>query len=687
MTVEELASLLHGAGDLRSDEPYVLTPQPNEKFVPPPLQTDEAATGDPRVILVSAPAAVGKSTLAHQLAGESNALLWDLARLRLGDAVLVGSLGRAYGYGSLGDLIPSLASGELSLILDGLDEAYVRAGVEGLESLAADLEEVLGGARPAERSHASFLVLGRSTAIELFALVLEDRGIAPTRLAIGFFSGDLASRLIDAEAGAGVRQQAYAETRDRLIESIRRSIGPDVQQEEENSFLGYAPVLYALGSYLAEPGDVAAALDSQAAQGGAYWDQLVRVNRDILAREQRKVRAQLDAADRVSDQFFTPEHQIQMLLADNPLRLIEAGWTAEDEDARRQATEVARQAMEGHPFVGAERLDAPLMERFVNTVFRDFLVAEVLRADEREALGRITAAFWEGAYAPSSLAAFFYLRPNRDGQVESLVDPDLLCLLHASLTAETLSREEPVTVVVDERGDGLAVSVGRHGMGQTLDFETSMTDHLVLATPVSHTSVSLDQVSLRLSPIGGELALGPQLTVRAPQIELDGARMWIDANDGPAVLLAAEGIALTSGHVDIRQSGDNALLVQSNSAPFPLRRFAVAPPDVVDPGELHDALMDLRRLLVWFEAGPASGGRVGYFKRPLEIAARKGRVSTQMLQFALSAGLLHDEGKLYVATPEEVPIDLFRVRNGEMDANVEMFLRRFIEWRGARSRS
>jgi hypothetical protein len=684
MTVEELARLLHGADDLVSDEPFVLLPERNDKFVPPPLRSEEGTGSDPRIILVSAPAAVGKSTLAHHLASESKALLWDLARLRLGDAVLIGSLGRAYGYGSLSQLIPNLASGDLSLILDGLDEAYVRAGVEGLESLAADVREILGGSVSAEQTHASFVVLGRSVAIELFALVLEDRGIVPTRLSIGFFDGELAARLIDAEAGAGTRRQEYAETRDRLVESIRRSIGPDVEDVEENSFLGYAPVLYALGSYLADPSDVNAALNQQAAQGGAYWDQLVRVNHDILVREQRKVRAQLDMGDRVSGEFFSPENQIRMLLADSPLRLVEAGWSAKDEEARRQASEVARQAMEGHPFVGAERLDAPLMERFVNTVFRDFLVAEVLRGGEPEALSRVTAAFWEGSYGPSSLAAFFYLRPDGDGQVESRVDPHLLSVLHASLTAETVSRDEPVTVVIEEGRQGLLVSVGRRGLGQTLDFATSTTDSLELATPISHTSVTLSDVSLRLSPIGGELALGPQLTVRAPDIELDGSRMWVDANTGPAVLLAAEDIRFSAAHVDIRLSGQNALAVQSRTPPFPLRRFAEEPPDAVDPGDLRDALMDLRRLLVWFEAGPSSAGRVAYFKRPLNTAASKGRVSKEMLEYALSVGLLAEEGKLYVATPENVSIDLFRVRNGEMDSNLEDFLRRFLDWKARR---
>ena len=214
-------------------------------------------------------------------------------------------------------MIPDLATGQLSLILDGLDEAYVRAGIEGLESLAADVDEILGGQSEADPSHASFVVLGRSVAIEFFALVLDDRGITPERLAIGFLRGGQASELIDLEAGAGAGNQGYAETRDRLLEWIRRSIDRHPRSQAGPAFSAtrrFSPPLVA--TYRIR--STGSRTRSQAAQGGAYWDPFMRVDQDILSREQRKVRAQLDADDRVSEEFFSPAHQIQMLLATTP---------------------------------------------------------------------------------------------------------------------------------------------------------------------------------------------------------------------------------------------------------------------------------------------------------------------------------------------------------------------------------
>jgi hypothetical protein len=679
MTVHELLQYLRDSSGLTSHEPYVSTPSVHTTFVAPPLDEVEPAE-DRRVVLISAPAAVGKTTLANYLSRESGALLWDLSRLRLGDAVLIGSLGRAYGYSLLGDLIARLSAGDLSLVLDGLDEAYVRSGIEGLEALAADVAEVVGRASTSAGG-VSLIVLGRSTAIDLFALALEDRSVSAGHLRIGFFENEAATRLIDAQAEEGISRPGYVATRDRLLGSIRASIRSEADPEDETSFLGYAPVLNALGRYLAYPAEVADALDAQPAQGGAFWQQLVRVNYDILERERRKVRNQLEAPEQVSEEFFSPEHQMRMLLSRNPLALINAGWEAETEEAQRQAAEAGRAALEGHPFIVSDRLSQPLMQRFVNTVFRDFLVAEALLGQDLETYALIMQSFWDGSYAPSSLMAFFYLRPDASGVATTAVDSELLAVIQTSLSGEMASKTEPVSLVLVEESGDVRVSVGRRGLAQTLDFSVAPSGPLVLSTPLSYASLDLSRRSVKVTPIGEELALGPKLSIRAPGIDLDGARLWVDANEDAPVLLSSPRINLLAAHVDLRQNREGALIVECADPPYPLRRFAVEPSRYSAPEDLQDALLELRRLLLWFEAGPAHTGKVGYFKKPLETAARKGRVSDHMLHYALETGLLHEDGKLYVATPDDLRLDLFRIRRREMGENEERFLRGFLEWR------
>ena len=83
--------------------------------------------------------------------------------------------------------------------------------------------------------------------------------------------------------------------------------------------------------------------------------------------------------------------------------------------------------------------------------------------------------------------------------------------------------------------------------------------------------------------------------------------------------------------------------------------------------------------MLWFEAGPTGEG-VSYPVKPLDAAVGKGRISAEMLKYALERGLLEIRGKIYAATPENVGIDLFLVRRGESNEAIEKFLLGFGNW-------
>ncbi len=75
---------------------YVTSSLP--EFVPPRLTELEATSpGRPQVVVLSAPGAVGKSTLAREVSYARKAPLWDLARYdSFARGTLVGALGPAF---------------------------------------------------------------------------------------------------------------------------------------------------------------------------------------------------------------------------------------------------------------------------------------------------------------------------------------------------------------------------------------------------------------------------------------------------------------------------------------------------------------------------------------------------------------------------------------------------------------
>ena len=137
-------------------------------FVEAPLSRSDNFGGedDPdksEIILVSAPGAVGKSTLARQIASLTGAVYLDLAEAEpVGSNTLSGGLVKA---GILSDWQANAAS----LLIDGLDEARLKVTQEGFEAFLADVAYISRG-----RSTPT-LLFGRTGAIQDAWLVLAEK--------------------------------------------------------------------------------------------------------------------------------------------------------------------------------------------------------------------------------------------------------------------------------------------------------------------------------------------------------------------------------------------------------------------------------------------------------------------------------------------------------------------------------
>lgn len=111
----------------RDDVSYIGEQKP--AFVAPSLRprTDVNNPSQPRVVIISAAGAVGKSTLAEELTRERGAPLWDLSRAKtVGQGSLAGMLSQAYGVGASPEVTRAVVAGELFFVIDVLDEVRVK---------------------------------------------------------------------------------------------------------------------------------------------------------------------------------------------------------------------------------------------------------------------------------------------------------------------------------------------------------------------------------------------------------------------------------------------------------------------------------------------------------------------------------------------------------------------------------
>lgn len=147
-------------------------------FVEPPL-TQLLDFGDSypenaSVILVSAPGAVGKSTLAREIAAVTGAMLVDLSETgSVGSNFIIGGLTRC-------DLMAAMQGGAASLIIDGLDEARVKVTSEAFCDFFGDIAYV------AQLASQPIVLMGRTGSVIEAWMHLMDHKIEPAVLQIEF---------------------------------------------------------------------------------------------------------------------------------------------------------------------------------------------------------------------------------------------------------------------------------------------------------------------------------------------------------------------------------------------------------------------------------------------------------------------------------------------------------------------
>jgi hypothetical protein len=311
------------AGDLVVAEP----PRP---FIAPRLDVpgEDPALLRREIIFIEASAAVGKSTLARQLSATLDAPLLDLARVPVSTASLQTVLA-ALEADDRSDPLAAFHQGRLPLIIDALDEGRLLSGESDIERFLVSTAELLLRDRSVT-SRPKLVFLARFESIELARLRIGSQGpeISHVTAKVEFFDKEEASQLIQAYAASSARpysefhkhpesaRQFVATYFDAIEASLGLAAGELWQNEQGRVFAGYAPVLAAVGSILAEIDDFAAVANNLRSQGGREaWGLVEAVLYEILNREQVKLRKVLDpqCESELPDRVYDAEEQMALL--------------------------------------------------------------------------------------------------------------------------------------------------------------------------------------------------------------------------------------------------------------------------------------------------------------------------------------------------------------------------------------
>ena len=252
------------------------------------------------MLLVSAPGAVGKTTLAKRIAYRTGAIYIDLAQSEpVGGHTLSGGLVRAGVY-------ERWQAETTTVLVDGLDEARLRVTQEAFESFLGDVREL-----SVTRTLPTVL-FGRSGSIQDAWLILALNGFEVPVLEIGYFGVEDAINFAKDKLRTDYPKRIHPETDKRAIALLLERIR-DQTESDGDRFAGYAPVLQAVAERVAKESNPAAFVAE--IEGGAQKVTLQDVASSIIERERTKLDPLNFDDSELSNRLYLADEQLHHLAA------------------------------------------------------------------------------------------------------------------------------------------------------------------------------------------------------------------------------------------------------------------------------------------------------------------------------------------------------------------------------------
>lgn len=404
--------------------------QEPDNFIPPNLSINKEFTEQPPqnapVIIISAPGAVGKSTLGKAIAFNKKALFWDLSIAgEVGEGSLDGMLQSTIGRQRIGEFHEYWENGYQFLVIDALDEGRIKVTENAFRRL---LQDVSGLSQNSLSPR--FVLLGRTRIAEESWLVLDEEGIESSILSIDSFDREQAHQFISNKMGANTDNETYRDCRDLIFDRLEKSIQSGTASAPSENFLHYPPVLDVISTLLnreANPLSLKNKLSENQTEVLGKPSALLRnVITLILEREQSKVTSQ--SQWKGWDTLYGTDEQRKRLLSEvlktqiPQYPSILPDWLEQDYASTVDAF------LPEHPFLQSS-------DKFANVVFQSYLYASALLGEcGGDLQSRVTEELLKPDNLPHRLLADFYFSGIRSEQGNLMkISPAHLGILYDSL--------------------------------------------------------------------------------------------------------------------------------------------------------------------------------------------------------------------------------------------------------------
>ncbi len=448
----------------RGNVKWLTYPPPVDPFVAQTVIAEESPDAqDPLasdVLLFTAPAAVGKSTYARELAARAQIPLLNLAQVPVSTGALSGILEE------IGDRASQeFQQGKFALIIDALDEGRIFSGDSHIEAFLRTTIARLNDPTAPKGQGPKLLLFGRPNAVDIAAsiLELEAPSLPVTRLTLDYFDEAAATELVLAFArkfGGEEKVQRYLTPIKDVIRAFFDAISAAIgvlprglwQDPHGRSFAGYAPVLAALGTLIVsekaedqtkERANFSKLLQRLQDKGSKdAWEVLEAVTNEILDREAGKVRGPLmkSPGSELPEEAYDRTDQLDLLAAEfagrsfRPSSRLTFGSQAASE-AYRNAVKVH---ISEHPFLLAHT------KMPVNHVMGALVVAHAIGHGEDLSGGQGLRLLADYGRQPFLWRFFRHHLPQ-----DALIGGDVVAYLLGSLWSDGTTPKADVTLRAD----------------------------------------------------------------------------------------------------------------------------------------------------------------------------------------------------------------------------------------------
>lgn len=634
-------------------------------YIEPTLSRQPTADGmtnpsKARIILISAPAATGKSVMTAELSSRLGIPCLNLALNEpVGKDSLIGMLYHTLQMADLPGFLIGLKNGEQSMIIDALDEGAIATGQAPFDSFLKDIADL---ARDAEGI--PFIIMGRTSSLEYASLVLEGFDVPVSWLKIDPFKHLEALKFITLKLNSrNFEDLSDTDPLKKIVKFIFESLGHCVQDDGANQkimsdFLGYAPVLDTIVEMLKGQANPLQLLEDMKGSDIRNIPLLQDIIERIMDREREKILNALDQLlckypKSIKNGLYSREEQIRRLMHGIVKAPFEANPT-EDIEFNREYNAKASDWFGDHPFFTSGKIENPVFEAYV-----------LAHAAKMEDMLPLLEQYLGEKTTPSLFFDFFRINHSE----KHLVKLSLTRYLIASFQEDDTS-EAKSTVEVYEDSESAMELLDKKAIA-SLDKKDKNIYRIEFTRDKEYEGISM---FTHISP-DDTMKLGKtisRLTIDAPiNIQFDSRRTEFCApvdinvnsliirsneliftpginNPFPQVLISSTSLTtcLESGIQQVVKKGDVNINISTDSKLyFPLVEYRSQTLEKDESASIDDLFPKFRRLILYFRANGKD--EMGRFKAKIDNLIAGNPAGNRVLKALINRKIITSDASMY----------------------------------------